>query len=156
MTQLIDDQENASPYVEADSPAEAIRTLDRLEVAPAAAARATYGPCTLTPSYAYLRKSSGRKAVGTKPKTTCSRYVTSIRHSTDMRYRSALWWILAGTVKTGPARNSKAHLSKTVAVRCDGTESTGWVGATLGTIVYRNKTYYARVYTKKATLACGG
>lgn len=39
---------------------------------------------------------------------------------------------------------------------CKGGESTGWAGATLGTIVYGHKTYYARAYSPEATLSCGG
>lgn len=72
----------SSPYVVADSPAEAERLLDSLQegalnggpgASSSAAARVQYGPCTLTPSSVYLRTSSGKKkAVGFKPVTKCS------------------------------------------------------------------------------------
>lgn len=157
MTRLI--ESGGTPYVQADSPQEAKKLLDRIERSPSSADRiagASYGPCTLNPSRPYLRKSSGYGAVGTKPKTTCYKYVTSIRHSTDLRYKSALWWRLADTDNSGPARRSRAHVSKKVAYSCQSSEETGWAGATLGTIVYGGKTYYARAYTAKATLNCGG
>lgn len=95
------DLDASSPYVVADSPAEAERLLDSLEEgalngSPAAssptAARVQYGPCTLTPSSVYLRTSSGKKAVGFKPITKCSVPATKIHHSTDLRHKWGVWW----------------------------------------------------------------
>lgn len=145
-----------SPYVEASSPEEANKILDNLEVAPGASVAKSYGPCTLTPTSVYQRTSYNKQAVGTKPVTRCSVNVTQINHSIDMRYRSAVWWNLAGTYNTGPARFSKAHESKTVAYPCVSKESTKWTSSTLGTISWGGKYYYARVYSDIRTLNCGG
>jgi len=35
-------------------------------------------------------------------------------------------------------------------------EKSGWGSTTAGTIVYRGKTYYARVYPARVSLPCGG
>lgn len=147
--------EGTSPYVEASSPTDAVAKLNRLE-SRAAAGFVKYGPCKLYPRKVWLRTSSGRKDVGTKPRTECTKTVSSIRHSTDMRYKSFIWWKKAGTYKSGPARGTKAHTSNNVGYRCKSGEKTWWAGTTLGTMVYNGRTYYARVYTAKLRLPCGG
>lgn len=156
MTELV--ESGGTPYVQADSPREAIKLLDQVERSPDRSSNLStqYGPCTLKPSNMHLRDSYDYGAVGIKPKTSCSTYVTTIRHTVDFRYKSALWWRLAATKKTGPARKSMAHTSWNLAHYCKGGESTGWVGVTLGTVVYAHKTYYARAYSPKTTLNCGG
>lgn len=144
--------------MQADSPQEANKLLDQIERNPSSASTMStrYGPCTLKPSNMHLRRSYDYGAVGIKPVTSCTKFVTTIRHSVDFRYKSALWWRLAATKNTGPARKSRAHTSWNLARYCKGGETTGWVGSTLGTIVYAHKTYYARAYSPKATLNCGG
>lgn len=150
-----------SQYVEASSPAQADAILSALEAKPssdvlaAATAGVTYGPCVLYPSTVYLRASSNYGAVGSKPYTQCSVPVNSIRHSTDLRYKSFIWWRLA-TTKTGGNSGVASYTQKNVEYYCVSKESTGWSGTTLGTMVYLGRTYYARVYQPVKTLACGG
>ena len=109
----------------------------------------------LNPSVIYLRASADYEAVGTKPYTTCSVPVTSIRHSTDLRYKSFIWWRLA-TTKTGGNSGVASYTQKNVEYFCKSSESTGWSGTTSGTMVYVGRTYHARVYQTARTLSCGG
>lgn len=143
--------------VSADSPADAEKKLAALEAGgpTALAAAVSYGPCTLYPSVMYLRKSSNYSNVGTKPYTRCEVPVSSIRHSTDLRYKSFIWWRKA-TTKTGGNSGVASYTQKNVEYRCVSSESTGWSGTTAGTIVYGGRTYYARVYQAVKTLDCGG
>lgn len=147
-----------SPYIEAESEADAAAKFAALDAGgvSALAASVTFGPCTLYPSVMYLRASSNYGAVGTKPYTRCEVPVTSIRHSTDMRYKSFIWWRKAGTTKTGGNSGVASYTQRNVEYYCVSRESTAWTGTTAGTIVYRGKTYYARVYQPVKTLACGG
>ncbi len=139
-------------YVAASDPAEAERLLDGLESGRVAAAGVAYGPCKLYPSPIRIR-SDGK--VGTKPQTKCTTAVTSIRHSTDMRYKSFIWWKLKGT-KTAANAGQSSLQQKNVGFACVSDESSGWGSTTLGTVVLGGKTYYARVYPDRVTLKCGG
>ncbi|WP_158013357.1 hypothetical protein, partial [Carbonactinospora thermoautotrophica] len=147
----------ASPYVLADSPAEAGAILAELEDADPptsmTAASVQYGPCVLYPTTVYLRTSSNKKAVGFKPYTKCSVPVTSIHHESDLRYKWYLWWRKAGTWKGGNW-NASSYTQRNIEYFCKGSSSTTWAGTTLGTIVYRGRTYYARVYPTQKKLAC--
>lgn len=154
----------ASPYVQASSPAQAIEILDALRspqtaspAAKQAAAVAQYGPCTLNPSVLHLRTSGGRNTLGTKPTTDCSVPVTSIRHNTELRYKWLLvfWWLAASYPGPGN-QGERRYEQKNVEWQCNGTDSTTWAGTTLGTIVYGGQTYYARVYQDPVDEACGG
>ncbi len=152
-----------SQYVEASSPEEADMLLTQLEssggsmsASAAVAASVRYGPCVLNPSVMYLRESSNYEAVGTKPYTTCTVPVTSIRHSTDLRYKSFIWWKKAGSTHTGGNSGVASYTQKSVEYYCKSSEKTGWSGTTAGTIVYAGRTYYARVYQTATTLSCGG
>lgn len=150
--------------MQANSPAEAIKLLDSLEknasaksgITTYSATAVNFGPCVLKPTKVYLRTSSGKKNVGVKPVTTCSVPVTSITHATDLRYKSFIWWKKAGKTLTGGNRGVASYTQKTAEYKCVSTEKTGWSGTTLGTIVFRGKTYYARVYHISQSLACGG
>lgn len=142
----------SSAYVAADSPGEAQELLNGLAAGGFAKVAVSYGPCTLYPSPIRIR-SDGK--VGTKPQTKCSAPVTSIRHSTDMRYKSFIWWRLKGTRKAG--NQGRASLQqKNVGFSCVSDERSGWGSTTLGTIVYGGRTYYARVYPARVSLNCGG
>ena len=151
-----------SLYVVADSPAEAERLLDLLEegalsgrpaTSSTTAARVQYGPCTLTPSSVYLRTSSGKKAVGFKSITKCSVPVAKIHHSTDLRHKWGVWWRHKVTI-TGQNSGVASYTQKNVAWKCKGADSTTWSATTLGTITYKSKRYYARVYAAPRVLAC--
>lgn len=146
-----------SQYIEAASPQDAAKKFEALDEggATARAASVRYGPCTLYPSVMYLRKSSNYGAVGAKPYTRCSVPVSSIRHSTDLRYKSFIWWRKA-TTKTGGNSGVASYTQRNVEYYCVSKESTGWSGTTAGTISYGGKNYYARVYQPVKTLACGG
>ncbi|MGN6610214.1 MAG: hypothetical protein ACTHLJ_00415 [Angustibacter sp.] len=141
-----------SRYVAAPDAAAAERLLDGLAAGRVAAAGVQYGPCVLYPSPIRIR-TDGK--VGTKPHTKCSVPVTSIHHSTDMRYKSFIWWRLKGT-KTASNRGQAGLQQKNVGFSCASDEQSGWGSTTLGTIVYGGKTYYARVYPARVSLACGG
>lgn len=146
-----------SQYVQADSPAEANKILNRLEAPGSAKAMATlgvrFGPCVLYPTKVYLRTSGNKKVVGSKPYTKCSVRVSSIRHSTDLRHKKLLWWKKAGTDKGGNTWE-KTYTQKNVGYGCKGKSSTTWAGTTLGTIRYNGRTYYARVYQAARKLPC--
>ena len=164
--QLVNSRDSvSSQYVEASSPEEADAILTQLELSAssssadsletAAALSVRYGPCTLYPSTVYLRASSNYGAVGAKPYTKCTVPVTSIKHSTDLRYKSFIWWRLA-TTKTGGNYGVASYTQKNVEYYCKSKEQSGWSGTTLGTIVYGGRTYYARVYQAAVSLSCGG
>ncbi|MGP5397407.1 hypothetical protein [Arthrobacter rhombi] len=145
-----------SQYVQADSPAEAAAILDRLENSRAGALAplgVRFGPCVLHPANIHPRKSSNRNAVGVKPYTKCSAQVSSIRHSTDLRYKKLLWWKKAGTYTGGNVRE-KSYTQRDIAYRCKGKAKTTWSGTTAGTIRYNGRTYYARVYQTPQKIAC--
>ncbi|MFV0463015.1 MAG: hypothetical protein ACK5MP_07485 [Nostocoides sp.] len=155
----------ASQYVEASSPEEADAILTQLEfsasssstdtLATAAALSVRFGPCTLYPADIHLRASSNYGAVGVKPYTKCTVPVSSIKHSTDLRYKSFIWWRLA-TTKTGGNYGVASHTQKNAEYFCKSKEKTCWSGTTLGTIVYGGRTYYARAYQTAVSLSCGG
>lgn len=147
-----------SPYVQAESPAEAVQKLNALEKggATATAARVKYGPCWLYPTPTYLRTSSNKRNVGAKPHTKCTVPVTSIRQASDLRYKSFIWWKKAGKTHHGHNSGEKSYTQRNVEYRCVSREKSGWSGTTAGTIVYHGKTYYARVYFPRRPLNCGG
>ncbi|WP_456696064.1 hypothetical protein [Aeromicrobium sp. P5_D10] len=144
-----DDEGN--PYIEADSPTEALQTLDALE-AGLLRTSVKYGPCVLYPSPIRIRTDGN---VGTKPHTKCSTAVTAIAHKTDMRYKSFIWWKLRGS-KPGGNRGQKSYYQKNVSFKCKSKEESWWGSTTLGEVRYGDKTYYARVYPAHAKLKCGG
>ena len=72
----------------------------------------TYGPCTLTPEYLHLRASGNYGTIGYKTRTTCSVIVESIRHDTDLRYKSALWWLKAGSTTSSSSRQERTLYQK--------------------------------------------
>lgn len=154
----------ASQYVEANSPAEAVKKLDALDKRASAKSGATtyaaasvrFGPCTLYPTKTYLRTSSGKSKVGAKPVTKCTTAVTSIKHASDLRYKSFIWWRKAGPTFTGGNSKVASYEQRNIEYKCVSKERTGWSGTTLGTIVWKGKTYYARVYFTENSLACGG
>lgn len=115
-----------------------------------------YGPCILYPSKIHLRESSNYRTVGVKPYTICDRKVSSIRQTTDLRYKSFVWWKLAKSSRGGN-QNEMTYTQRGVEYHCKSRESSGWKGTTAGTITDTNgKTYYARVYQATQTLNCGG
>ncbi|WP_159612447.1 hypothetical protein [Glutamicibacter sp. JC586] len=152
-------QEEGPPvsYVEANSPEEAVKKLDALEspLLIGTAAATKYGPCILKPEYLHLRKSGGYETVGYKTKTTCTSAVTSVKHETDLRRKFMIWWKKAGNTTTSVSRGEKSLYQQNVKFTCKNTKATNWSGTTLGTIVYKGKNYFARVYAPVKKLACG-
>ncbi|MGH3501842.1 MAG: hypothetical protein ACRDQA_13305 [Nocardioidaceae bacterium] len=118
-----------SQYVQADSPAEAEQKLNALEEgATASVANVRFGPCWLHPTPTYLRTSSNKRNVGAKPYTTCSVPVTSIRHASDLRYKSFIWWKKAGKTHYGQNFGEKSYTQRNVEYRCVSKEESGWSG----------------------------
>lgn len=156
----------ASPYVEADSPAEASKILAALSKGGTAARQAEaagvqYGPCTLNPTRVYLRKSSGYDDVGFKPYTDCSgKRVTSIHQDSTLYYEWSIpllpfsWWSADGTW-SGGNYGEASYTQRTISRTCNGTDDTYWLGETHGRIVYNGRTYYATVDTDPAEWPCG-
>ena len=70
-------------------------------------------------------------------------------------YKSFIWWKLKGT-KTASNRGVASLQQKNAQFKCVSSEKSGWGSTTAGTIVYRGKTYYARVYPARVSLSCGG
>lgn len=143
-------------YIEASSAEDAEQKFRSLEKGELSTQAVKYGPCTLYPSKIYLRASSNYGAVGAKPYTKCTRKVSSIRHTTDLRYKSFVWWKLAKS-KRGGNQNERNYTQRSVEYYCKSKEKSGWKGTTGGTITDTNgKTYYARVYQSTQSLKCGG
>jgi len=148
----------AAPYVQADSPEEALKLLDATnddapDTASPMATTPKYGPCVLYPTRIHLRTSSNRETIGFKPETKCTVSVTSIRHDSDLRYKYLAWWRKSGTW-SGSNRGERSYTQKNMEHRCSGTRSTTWSGTTLGTVVFQGKTYYSRVYPPTTSLPC--
>lgn len=151
--------------VRGDTPGQAEQLRNRLQVisnptshtrsGAAASISRAYGPCILRPSAVYLRKEYGYEAVGTKPVTRCTVPVTSIHHRTDLRYHWYNWWLQAGTTFIGHNEDESVYTSRKIHVACVGKEATIWSGTTLGTVLYKGHTYYARVYQDARELDCG-
>lgn len=146
------------PYVQADSPQEAIALLDDLEstdatARTAAAAAASFGPCVLYPSVIYFRTSSNLGALGFKPYTKCSSAVTSIHHESTLRYEYFGLWLVAQN-KTGGNYGVASYTQRNIEYYCVGTIPTDFGGTTLGTVVYAGHTYYSRVYTERVEKDC--
>lgn len=155
----------ASPYVEADSPAEASKILAALSKGGTAARQAEaagvrYGPCTLNPTVVYLRASSNYNDVGFKPYTKCSVPVTSIHQESTLYYEWSIpllpfsWWSAAGTW-SGGNYGEASYTQRTISHTCNGTDDTWWQGEVNGTIVYQGHTYYATVDTVPKEWPCG-
>lgn len=102
-----------------------------------------------------MRKEYDYKAVGAKPITRCTVPVSAIFHRTELRYHWYNWWLQAGKTFTGDNANERTYRSKLIHVACVGRERTVWSGTTLGKVVYRGVTYYARVYQDARELNCG-
>lgn len=151
-----------SPYVEASSPAEAMKILNALQSpqtaspsAKAAAGEVKYGPCVLYPTVIYLRTSGGGNTLGAKPYTKCSVPVTSIHHDTQLRYQWLWFWWRKADSYSGGNTGEANYTQRKVEWTCQGKDSTTWAGSTLGTIVYKGETYYALVYQTPVTKDCG-
>ncbi len=149
----------SSPYVQADSPEQAVEILNALESpqtaspsALAAASSVNFGPCTLDPHFIYQRTSGG---IGAKPATSCEVPVTSIRQDTDLKYHWGLWWWTAKSYPGPGNKGQKSYVQRNVQWQCQGTDSTTWAGTTVGTIVYGGETFYARVYQPQTEKECG-
>ncbi|MHC9880227.1 hypothetical protein ACQX06_06660 [Corynebacterium diphtheriae] len=142
------------PYVLSDTPPSELADVPSESQISAEPLAASYGPCTLTIDNVHNRKSSNWGAVGFKARTECSQPVTSIHHSSDLRYKYYAWWNKALSNVTATAYNTNHLVQKNVTLQCNGDVSTKFAGVTLGTIVYNGKTYYARNYSKVATLNC--
>ncbi|AIN83099.1 hypothetical protein HMPREF2651_03660 [Corynebacterium sp. HMSC063A05] len=136
----------AIPYVLSDTPLDEGTTAVR--------AVKEYGPCTLWLDYIHLRKSGNWGTIGFKPHTKCSVPVTSIKHSSDLRYKYYTAWRLALSGVRDSAYNTNRLDQNNIAFTCNGKVDTRFIGVTLGTIVYRGKTYYARSYSEVANLPC--
>ena len=162
MTRAAAGVETSGRYVEASSEADAIEKLDALDCPKQQAAtygvslggRVNYGPCTLHPSYIHLRKSGNHQVAGAKPYTKCTRRVTSIQHATDTRYKWYAWWEKAGGTDRGGNRGEVSYMQRSITKTCKGDTMTTFMGTTVGTIVDRGHTYYARVYTSVSHLKC--
>lgn len=145
----------ATPFIQASSQEEAIKKLNDYQCGKGASVRfatPNYGPCTLNPGAVYLRKEYDYKAAGNKHITTCTTPVTSITHAEEIHYKWYAWWKKAGGTTMSGGRNIAKLEQKNVVKTCKGTTNTTFIGSTLGTIVWKNKTYYARSYTKVAQL----
>lgn len=113
-----------------------------------------YGPCTLKLDNVHTRKSGNWATVGFKAHTDCSVPVSSITHSSDLRYKYYTLWNLALSGVTDSAYNTNHLSQKNVVFTCNGTVNTRFIGVTLGTIVYQGKTMHARAFSKTADLPC--
>ncbi|MCO1339430.1 hypothetical protein BJH93_11080 [Kocuria polaris] len=162
-------------YVQADSQEEAERLLDQLEAeqqgvssdggsegvpqpALRAGSKVKYGPCTLHSDGVYLRASSGYQNVGFKSYTKCSTKVTSISHKNTLRQKNLINWKLVSPTEGGSNKNygATALSSKSINYSCPKKGKHWWSGSTLGTMIYKGETYYARSYApvSKVKLAC--
>lgn len=114
----------------------------------------SYGPCTLKLDNVHLRKSGGWGTAGFKAHTHCTAKVTSIHHSSDLRYKYYSWWKLAVGGVTADARNTTQLDQTNLEFTCTGKVNTAFKGTTVGTIVYNGKTYYARGYSNTSLVPC--
>lgn len=154
-------------YVVADSPEEANAIFDAIESDPSSTHRydIQVGPCTLSSTYVYRRRSGGYNAIGFKPKTVCDPPVGEIRHESHIEYQDDVVDTLFGQWNflhpIFPDRKagwvSKLH-SLGIFRPCNGTswyDATTYRGRTLGIVRFNGKTYFARLITPPARIECG-
>lgn len=123
------------------------------------------GPCTLSSTYVYKRKSDEYNVIGFKPKTVCDIPVGEIRHESHLEYQDGVldtlfgqWNVLHPIFpdrKTGWV--SKLH-SRGISRPCNGTswqDATTYRGRTLGIVRFDGQTYFARLITPAARIECG-
>ncbi len=80
--------------------------------------------------------------------------MTSIGQETKLEYEWYAWWKQA-LIKTGGNIGESKYTQRNIQFKCVGSTSTVWGATTLGTVKYRGKTFYARVYQKMQRLPCG-
>lgn len=118
----------------------------------------TYGPCILKPNNIHIRTKSGESdfgIVGFKPSTTCTKPVSSIQHTTNLRYKYYQWWLKAAsaTAYSDPGLTTTL-VQKNIEHHCRGHVDTWFWGTAAGVINYGGKEYYARVYPDIARFSC--
>lgn len=160
-----------SQYIQADSQEEADAYFDAIEDewiveslgSPGISlmqkgAPVTYGPCILKPNNIHIRTKSGESdfgIVGFKPSTTCTKPVSSIQHTTNLRYKYYQWWLKAAsaTAYSDPGLTTTL-VQKNIEHHCRGHVDTWFWGTAAGVINYGGKEYYARVYPDIARFSC--
>ena len=152
-----------SNYIEAESPADAVAKMDKMDELRKAGfnvgamAKVNYGPCKIVAAGFHTRKSGNYSTGGFKSTTYCTTKVTSIKHSSQARFKRLAWWIKGGPDISQPAQKIKGDkyngtyypvvfTQTNHALSCKSAKKTTWSGRTLGTIVYKGKTYYADAY----------
>lgn len=167
------------PYLPFPSLTEANEFFDRVEQgleqlpAPVAsgqgtAARASgerLGPCVLSVSDVYLRKSSNYNKAGFKPLTRCETEILSISHTSDLRYEYYKFWKTAPDVtsvldypeRENPTKKDSnagfvnRYETKNFEQQCEGSTPTWLSGSVTGTISTTTGSYYARAYSPHIT-----
>lgn len=168
--------QEVSPYVEAETEAEAMRKLDRIENTnsdgmSAQAASARFGPCKLYPESFHTRDSGNHDYGGVKPVTVCTKKVTGIKMASQLRYKNALMWVKTGiqVTQTAQAKDLKVgkykykdkkdwavkFQQKNMNYLCKGKKKHNWSASTIGRLRYKGHTYWARVYASPRSANCG-
>lgn len=111
-------------------------------------------PCKLTTQDVHLRKSFNRRAIGPKPRTTCTRIVTRIAHFTQLQYLLAGRWWNYGPVLLDEDVNVSELETKDIAIRCPGTTSTTWRSFTTSKIWDGPNQYKREVTSNDSKLNC--
>lgn len=111
-------------------------------------------PCRLTTQDVHFRKSTSRRDIGPKPKTTCTRVVERIEHFTQMQYLIAGKWWNHGPVLLDEDANIAELETKDIAIRCLGTASTTWRSATKSKIRDGATQYKLAVTSNASKLNC--
>lgn len=152
-----------STYIEAESPSDAIRKINMVNELRKAGihvgtmAKVNYGPCKIVAAGFHARESGNYETGGFKSTTYCTQKVSSIKHSSQARFKRLAWWVKGGpeisesTTKIKPGKYKKISYptlftQKNHQFSCKSSKRTTWSGRTLGTIVYKGKTYYADAY----------
>ncbi|MGO2053879.1 hypothetical protein ACT3UD_17690 [Glutamicibacter sp. 287] len=98
-----------SNYIEAESPADAVAKMDKMDELHKAGfnvgamAKVNYGPCKIVAAGFHTRKSGNYSTGGFKSTTYCTTKVTSIKHSSQARFKRLAWWTKGGPEISQPA-----------------------------------------------------
>lgn len=132
---------------------------------------ADYGPCTLWPSVAHLRRSGNWKTVGVKPYTQCGsgpKRKTAKKVST-ISMAAQLWTasvdifgfqhynkVGSSTGWESPDKQPASYFQiQDLKHQCNGKKETYWTGSATGRITYNKRLYRANVDASIVKLECG-
>lgn len=111
--------------------------------------------CEVSTESVHLRRSSNYKSIGAKPKTTCSRVVQLILHTTTLKYSRDGKWAAVLPQYSDSQQDSSIHISLGIEHPCMSTRQTMWTAETVSYVFDRGQIYRGLARALPRTIACG-